>query len=258
MKHIKKRFLIQTTNDKFDIDNQGLEVIDINDKFNNKILAPNNGAMVYIKTLDDAIIGGFIHKVDGKSLMFPVPDPTLIYFNDAQSNIARIKEFRSNLMQKLDFEESAAEPALNEMYNFYGATTGFIVFLFTAIESFINSIIPNEFVYVVDGKNKTELYNKSQIQDYIDFKTKLTKVLRASTGQDFFVKQTPANQLLFNLKEFRDDIIHTKADQNPLKYDRLIKISLSFRYTETLAAAAKFMNFYKPGYIIECECGMDF
>jgi hypothetical protein len=64
--------------------------------------------------------------------------------------------------------------------------------------------------------------------------------------------------MIWNLKEFRDQIIHTKPDDNPLMYDSLIKMSLNFKYDETLEAVATFMNYYRPDYIVECNCGLDF
>ena len=68
-----------------------------------------------------------------------------------------------------------------------------------------------------------------------------------------------ARQHIWNLKEFRNDIIHTKPKKDAvLWYDNLIKKSLNFKYLETLNAVAKFMNFYKTDYIIECDCGKDF
>ena len=93
---------------------------------------------------------------------------------------------------------------------------------------------------------------------FLDFKTKIKDVLPMITGKDFFSKSTPANQLIWNLKDFRDEIIHTKANENPLKYEKLIKTSLNFKYEKTLMATATFMNFYKTDFILECDCGQDF
>lgn len=79
-----------------------------------------------------------------------------------------------------------------------------------------------------------------------------------SLRNNHFRNNTPTNALIWQLKEFRDSIIHTKEESNPLKYDSLIKKSLNFKYEKTLVAVAKFMNHYKPDYILECECGADF
>lgn len=255
MKHIKKRFMIQTTSKEVD---SGLVYVDIKSRDTEKELSKRRGTVAYVQTEDDIVYAGFVHNLKGKDYIFPVPDPTLIYFNNAQLSLASIVENRNKLIDKLDFRIKLSEPALNEIYNFYGVTSGFVIFLFTAIESFINHIIPEEFEYKNVSKIKTEVYTKQQIQEVLDFKTKLTKVIPQATGKNFFLKSTPTNERIWKLKEFRDEIIHTKPGQNELKYDNLIKDSLKFKYVETLEAVAKLMNYYKSDYILECDCGLDF
>jgi hypothetical protein len=258
MKHIKKRFMIQTSSEDFDFSCNNTEFIELKDGITEDALSKRRGTMAYVKTEDDIVYAGFIHNVKGKDYIFPVPDLTLIYFNNAQLSINSINDYKNKLIEKVDFRVKLSEPALNEIYNYYGVTSGFVIFLFTAIESFVNSLIPDDFEYRKEMKHKTEIYKKDQIQESIDFKTKLTSVLPQVTGKNFFQNFTPTNEKIWKLKEFRDDIIHTKPEQNQLKYDELIKTSLRFKYEETLEAVAKFMNHYKSNYIIECDCGNDF
>ncbi|HMQ00805.1 MAG TPA: hypothetical protein PKC24_13580 [Cyclobacteriaceae bacterium] len=258
MKHIEKRFLLELDGDKFDLNNETFEVVHFDKNFDHKTLNAKKNSVVFIITDKKKAYGGFVHKVEGKNYLLPVPDPTLIYFHNAQINIARIKASKADLLKKLDFTQELSETAIKEIYQFYGETTGFVIFLFTSMESFINQIIPEDYIYKKELPKRTEVYNKKQIQESIDFKTKITDIISAVKGKSFFANQTPTNQLIWNLKEFRDDIIHTKPDGNLLKYDKLIKTSLNFKYEDTLHAVAKFMNFYKTDYIIECDCGADF
>ncbi len=258
MKHIKRRFFLQTTSDQVNFDNPNFENLNIEKGITQEQLSERKDSIAYVETTDGIVIGGFVHKVDGKNYMFPVPDPTLIYFNNAQLNVKAISEQKKILLKKLDVTVALNSPAIHDIYNYYGLTSGFIIFLFTAIESFINQMIPDDFIYEDKQNRKTEIYNKAQIQEFLDFKTKITKVLKETTGKNFFINQTPTNQSIWKLKEFRDDIIHTKQDENPLKYNNIIKNSLSFNYGKTLLAVAKFMNYYKKDYIIECDCGKDF
>ena len=258
MKHIKRRFFLQTTSDKINLNKPEFEVLDLQKGISQSDLSNRKDSIVYVETEDDVVIGGFVHKVDGKNYMFPVPDPTLIYFNNAQLNIQAIIEQKKVLLKKLDVTIELNSPAIHDIYNYFGLTSGFVIFLFTSIESFINQMIPDDFIYEDEQNKRTEIYNKNQIQEFLDFKTKITKVLNKATEKNFFSNQTPTNQLIWKLKEFRDDIIHTKQDENPLKYNNLIKKSLSFKYESSLLAVAKFMNHYKKDYIIECDCGEDF
>lgn len=259
MKHIKKRFLIQEKKENVNFNHDKAELINLSDgECNDNKLVGKKNFIAFLQTKEDLIIGGFIHKVNGRNYVFPVPDPTLIYFNNAQTSLKTIKERKALLLKKLDLAQPLNEPALNEIYNFYGITSAFIIFLFTAIESFINQQIPDDFVYVNKGHRRTEHYDKNQIQEFVDFKTKITKVLNEASGKNFFQKATPTNQIIWKLKEFRDDIVHTKQDAHPLHYEGLIKSSLNFKYDKALLAVAKFMNHYMTNYITECDCGVDF
>ena len=250
--------MIQMHSDEFDLKDSGLVYIDAKDGFPEEELSKRRGTMAYVETEENILYGGFVQNIKGKDYIFPVPDPTLIYFNSAQGNIALIEERKKALIEKVDFRIKLSEPALNEIYHFYGATSGFIIFLFTSIESFVNQQIPNDFEFKKELRNKTEIYNKNQIQSSIDFKTKLKEVLPLATGISFFNKTTPTNERIWKLKEFRDEIVHTKPGQSDLQYEDLIKKSLKFKYVDTLHAVAKFMNAHKPDYIVECDCGQDF
>ncbi len=240
------------------LDKDKFEVIEIDKNFDHKTLNDKKKSIAIISTDKKKLYGGFVHKVEGRNYIFPVPDPTLIYFHNAQISIARIKDYKAKLLNKLNLNQELSESGINEIYNFYSVTSGFVIYLFTSLESYINQLIPEDFVFKRELPKRTELYDKKQVQESLDFKTKITEVISDATGRNFFNNQTPTNQLIWNLKQFRDDIIHTKPDDNPLKYDKLIKTSLNFRYADTLDSVAKFMNFYKTDYIIECDCGVDF
>jgi hypothetical protein len=258
MKHIEKRFLLELDEDKLDLSNEAFKVVHFDKDFDHRTLNVNKNSVVFILTDKKKAYGGFVHKVDGKNYLLPVPDPTLIYFHNAQISIAKIEAAKADLLKKLDFTQKLSETAIKEIYHFYGETSGFVIYLFTAIESFLNQLIPENYTYKREFSKRTELYNKKQIQESIDFKTKIVKILNDIHSKSFFSNPTPTNQLIWNLKEFRDDIIHTKPDDNLLRYDKLIKTSLNFKYEDTLHSVARFMNFYRPDYIIECNCGADF
>lgn len=259
MKHIKKRFLLEFEDENEVVEKQGLEGFKITKEFDHRNLDGQKNRIILLVTDTKNVYGGFVHKVNNKNFVFPVPDPTLIYFHNAQISIAKINAAREKLLKKLDFNEQLNESAINEIYEFYGETSSFVIYLFTSIESFTNQLIPDDYVFIRKLTSKTESFDKNQIQDNIDFKTKIKEVLKDAKGKGFFDKDTPINQHIWNLKEFRNDIIHTKPKKdNVLWYDNLIKKSLNFKYTETLESVAKFMNFYKPDYIVECDCGKDF
>jgi hypothetical protein len=104
------------------------------------------------------------------------------------------------------------EDRSNELYQFYGLSTNCIISLFTSIESFINHLLPDDKKYELVKNNRTEIYNREQIQFNIPFMEKLKNVLPQFYEKSFFSKESKANAHIRNLKELRDDLIHTKSD----------------------------------------------
>jgi len=151
------------------------------------------------------------------------------------------------------------EDATNEIYRYYGFASSCIISLFTSIESFINHIIPNDKPYINELKNKTEYFTKEQIQKGISFDIKTNKVLPYFFDEkNYFRNRTPSNQHITNLKNLRNEIVHPKSEATFQAQEETIKRLLNFKYDATFEAVAKFMNFYQPNYISECDCGLDF
>jgi len=261
MKHIQRRFFRELKPNQVSamFSKKNPDVVELeNNPDKAKILSNRKpGEIVYTQTDTGLAYGGYLEKIEGKLMIFPIPDPTLIYFNNAQLTLARIKKTKKDLIKIL--EPTGMTPPIHEMYDFFGQTSSFVIFLFTCLESFINSLIPDDFNYVDKRKNRTEIYDKEQIQKHVDFETKIKKVVRAFTGDVYLTKQSPNVQAIWTLKDFRDQIIHTKQEKyHHLRYKDLMKKSLNFKYEKTLDSIAKVINHFKPDYIVECKCGKDF
>ncbi|WP_338357161.1 hypothetical protein [Yeosuana marina] len=56
----------------------------------------------------------------------------------------------------------------------------------------------------------------------------------------------------------RNEIVHPKSESSFQSQEKLINELLKFKYDLTLEAVVKFMNFYIPDYISECDCGVDY
>lgn len=178
-----------------------------------------------------------------------------MYFDFAYKlNIER-KNLSDQLFKELGDFSKFSEINGNLLYNFYGYSTSCIINLFTSIESFINSMLPDNKNYVVKRNNRTELYNKTQIQENISFLDKLKYVLpQFYDDKNFFKNPTPTNDLIHKLKDLRDKIIHTKANSNGENQIEIFKLLLKFKYDETFIAVKKLINFYNENYIIDCPC----
>lgn len=255
-KHILKKFSNQVTMDT-PLDQANPDVFELDDPevdFKD-LLKKRKKDLLMIQTTESLTYLTAILNIDGTHIPIPLPDPTLVYFDAAYNFLCQIPERRKKLLDALQLKNNQLkEPAINEIYHYYSTTCGFTIFLFTAIESFINQQIPEDYKFSNVTNRRTEIYNKTQIQESIDFKTKLTKVLPDITGKNFFLKSTLENEFILKLKDFRDNIIHTKKVGKKIPYDSLLETALKFKYQKALDSVATFMNFYKKDYLTECPC----
>ena len=82
----------------------------------------------------------------------------------------------------------------------------------------------------------------------------MTKVLPQALGINFFAKPNTTNVHIHNLRNLRNEIIHTKSDKTGRNHVEILKKLLNFKYDETFMATFKLFNFYKEGFIEECPC----
>lgn len=217
----------------------------------------------YLVTDEGLCIPCFEHRIDGKKYVIPEPDPVLIYFNNAQTNFRQIAESRKEVLMTLSYEKgplSHVSEICHSLYNYMYQTSGFVIFLFTAVEAVINKAIPYNFKYRMDRNGKwIEEYDFEQIQKYLPFDTKAKNVLFQVTNKDFSKAHPNKWTHIDNLKKFRDTIIHTKKqEEHHTPYSYIFKMALNFNYAETILAVRDFINFYDPGLVEPCPCGKDF
>lgn len=255
-KHIKKRFLneLEVPSEiaaKFAGENEHISQDDLK-----KIKVPE-GHTPFLMTATSAF-QAFPFHYQGQVRLIPEPDPVLVYFHMAYANYIVIEEKKKNILKPL-LNPVMGESMINEWYQYFGITSGCIIFLFTTLEAFINRCIPLKFEYRRSGNKSTEIFNKQQIEEFLPFNEKMKIALPQILKKDFFKAHPLTAQHISNLKEFRDSIIHTKTSSEAPTYDHLFKKSLNFKYKEALNAVAAFCNFYHPtgNYIIECDCKLD-
>ena len=97
-----------------------------------------------------------------------------------------------------------------------------VVFSFTAIESFVNISIPSEYIYEVKTSKKTEIYNKEQIERWVTWKDKLSKII-----VDIYKTTKIENEkywaLFLKLVDLRNNIIHQKSTNDTLYIEKLFE-----------------------------------
>jgi len=221
-----------------------------------------DGYNAFALTADNHIVQTFRY-INGEDVyLFTEPDPIIIYFDTSIHFHKTIAKQKKELFAKLSSPKDNFFKAVNgDFYWYFSTVCNFVIFLFLSIEAFINKSIPLDFEYRKQIQNKkTELYNKFQIQRHIEFLEKIKYVLPEATGNNFVKEFSHKYEHLKKLKEFRDEIIHTKSFEDkgtPNLYQDLFVMSLEFEFDKTLFAARDFINYYQPNLIEECNCGRE-
>lgn len=212
-------------------------------------------------TEDNFIIQTFKYINKEKVYIIPEPDPIIIYFDTARHFHKSIEKHKSDLFIKLSSPGYNVYAVNGDFYSYFSNVSSYVTFLFLAIEAFINKTIPNYYEYRKQISNKkTEVYDNYQIQRGIEFLDKIKIVLPDALGKNFVQEFSHKYDLIKKLKEFRDEVVHTKSYQgkgSPNFYKDLFVTSLDFEHDNTLLAVRDFINFYEPNLIEECECGSD-
>lgn len=256
IKHIKKKFqfevslseeVIKTMDNAFEL----ISTSDLGKK------RPQKGQECIIITEKNLGIKAFHINLSGVNYYIPEPDPVLVYFDSAYNNFINIKEYKQKVLGSIT-KTYLDEDISMLLYQYFGYTNGYVIFLFTAIEAFINKFIPAEYKYIVQKSNRTEVYSRDQIQRHLSFDDKLNKVV-ADISKKSFQKSYPLKyQHVINLKDFRDIIVHTKADlKGSTPFDYIYRKALNFNFEDTLLAVRDLLNFYQSNYVEDCPCGQD-
>lgn len=260
MKHIKKKYSYQEKITK-ELEKKIEEKGEVVEAYNQDFIKKSKKKDLFIRTDEDYLIKGFAYKKGNKIALIPIPDLSLVYFDSAYNLNELRKEKEKDFFKKRIIKDGKlGEDATNEIYRYYGYASSCIISMFTAMECFINFILPEnkEYIKVIPNK-RTENYTKEQIQKVIPFDEKKNKVLPYFfDGKSFFKNQTKHTQHLNNLKELRNEIVHPKTEDSFRKQEKLIRKLIDFKYDETFEALSVFMNFYKKGFVIECDCGVDY
>lgn len=220
-------------------------------------LEENNyeGYYSFVVTDTDKLIQAFIYQELGAGVAIIEPNPAVVYFEVARNNSVRIPAARTKLLEEANHTGNTA----NNIYQFAQLATISGAFMFAALEAFINNLIPHEYIYRRSTSKSTEVYDRFQIQKSLPFKDKVKDVVPDFTKKKFHQEHPEKYQLILQLQELRDSVMHTKSDENaPPKYYRsFFTKTLDFDFAKALQATKDYINYYEPSLIEECDCGRD-
>src|SRR5687767_9654004 len=126
-KHIKKKFL-------FEIQLTDEEIIEIDATGNTRsfkdleqIKKVPKDLTAFIITDSNTVLQAFPFQYQGKPRLVPEPDPVLIYFHTAYMSYRLIDQKKTEILKKL-INPTMNEVMMNELYDYFGLTSGFIIF----------------------------------------------------------------------------------------------------------------------------------
>lgn len=252
MKHIKKVFLKL----------QNLDIpIDVTERPKNLQQLKNTSEQVVIRRDEEGNnYLGFIHRDKERkgNYVVNVPVMPMVFFDSAYTSNLHLRIAKGELLEGLEREnhDGLYYPQYDHnIYRFIGYSTSMIILLCNSLECFANEMIAQKrYVYVNILKNKSESFDHIQIQNSIDFKTKLFTILPA-----VFEKKLDPNSLflqpIHHLINLRNDITHLKLEDNLIiERSKITRKLLSYDYDKTLLDVRKFINYFVPNYLQDCDC----
>ncbi len=220
--------------------------------------------LVMRKDEEDNSYLGFIYKdkTRRENYVINIPVMPMVFFDSAYTSNLHLRIAKEKLLDGLATGniDGMYYPAIDHnIYRFIGYSTSTIILLCNSLECFANEMIArNKYVYTNVLKHKKELYDHTQIQNNIDFKTKLFKILPA-----VFNKKPDPNSLflqtIHQLIDLRNDITHLKLEENLfVERSGITRRLLSYDHDKSLLAVRKFVNYFVPNYLQDCDCEGEF
>lgn len=188
-------------------------------------------------------------KIDGQNFIIPEPNITILYFTLACQFHKLIKENKDSFLRTANIDNifnSNKESLIKNSFSYFSLVSGFTVFLFTSLESFINSKIDKNSQII---KRDRTFGDYEYILRYCSFYHKIKHVLNKQTFKNFAQNNKVDYEIISELKKLRDELIHAKPENKHLDYDKIIKKSLTIDFDKALAATRNFINYYEPNLI---------
>lgn len=259
MKHLKKKFVLQI---KFspeqwaDLQNK---VPDARQEFEALPASDKESMNALIMMEDGELVQCFRYQVNGTTTYIPEPNPAVIYFDSARNYFRQMNDLKDKVFENTKTFAENTKGVNGDFYWYFSLASSYAIFLFSAVEAFVNMSIPGDISYerhLKDGS--TQVLNREELQRKIRFAEKIERVLPTITNKHFATDHPDQFESIMKLKSFRDEIAHTKAyDGGPTanSYQNLYVMSLAFDYEKTLHGVRDFINYHKADLIEECDCG---
>lgn len=200
----------------------------------NKLPDLNNFDQAYFFTEDKNIIQGFLYIHENKPIVIPEPEPSILYFANALRIVENIIENRNEIFKLIGLENAQKIDLL--FSDFFLDAFNFVINLFSSIEAFHNSVIPEGFTY----RDKKRLLNREKIQRFTTHDQKAESIIPQIFNKSFILNNEEKYSILKQLKNIRDNLIHTKNQSKnwAASYRDIFRELLSFDYDEALKSTS--------------------
>lgn len=203
--------------------------------------------------LEDRVILGFDYVNQKSKYLIVELNPITIFYSNAVMSFGNLKAYKDLLLsQSKDvFKWNRQTKPINLTHSaiYFQLAINCIINMQTALESFANKSIPDNYPYLSN--------NGTKVTPTVNYK--LTYVLPKIKGLTFETKSNNKHRkIILKLIALRNDIIHlTPETETNVSYKSMYRELLDFDYAKAILAVRTFLNFYEPGLIEECECGKD-
>jgi len=185
-----------------------------------------------------------------KTFFLLEPNPVTFYFSIAFDVVPQFEKAKNELSNLLRCkEQNETHLAIIFSLIFRVASIG-ILFSFLSIEAFMNQELPD--YLKIDFRNKK--MTKEDIQRWATFDEKLLSIIPEITKKDFNKRCPKQSSTLRKYKTLRDELVHLKQKKKAFaSYNNIYQDILNINLSELVSIAKSYMNFYRPGTIINFE-----
>ncbi len=147
-----------------------------------------------------------------KHLTLPIPNATASCLNISKKTWLEARELRKASGLDKSIKNQVSFRCDSDAIDYLELIMQSIVFAFTALEAFVNEIIPSDFRYEKKSKKATEIYTKEEIERWVSIDEKLDKIIPTILKVGTPKGRDRSWQGFKDLKNIRDRLIHMKSD----------------------------------------------
>lgn len=198
----------------------------------------------YAQTNDGKMIQCFLYLRNGIPTIIPEPEPSLMFLKNAESKVNDILKYKEEVFFSMKHRNIYKASDIFSL--FFNLSFDCLINLFSSIEAFNNSVIPDNYTI----RHRRKFFDREKIQKFIGFQKK-TEIIVPEIFKKSFIENKEKYDSIKKLKYLRDNLIHTKNQSNnwQASYRSIYRDILDFNYEDTVKVVKDYMNFYQEGWV---------